>query len=288
MEFCPQEAATLGDPSQLANALLNLGLNARDAMPDGGTLVFRTKIARPCDSVDPPRESGEVASDRYVELQVVDTGTGMDAATRARVFEPFFTTKASGTGMGLAAVYGTVQDHRGTIHVESSPGRGTAITLLLPYEKPDQLPDDRSGASDARNQEPLRVLLIEDEPMVAESCKLLVEGLGHSVVWCCDGQEGVETYQTQHASIDLILMDLTTPRLSAVEAFDALRDINPNAVIVLYSGFGAGAETRKLIERGAHSFLQKPFRLKDLSDLLSRVARDRGHSPEGVVPASSQ
>jgi len=262
VEFEASQHVTRGDASQLVNAVLNLGLNARDAMPEGGDLTFRTGTVEVADDA-------ELRAGTYVRVEVADTGSGMSDATAARMFEPFFTTKPAGTGMGLAAVYGTVQAHRGRIDVHSEPGSGTRLALFLPAESvPGALGEDVPVASSRRER--LSVLLIEDELTVAEAGRLMLESLGHGVQVVGDAEAGVAAYRESPAAFDLVLMDLTTPRLSAQEALARLRAIDANVRVVLCSGYAADAESQRLLAAGAAAFLQKPYRLEQLDAALRR------------------
>ena len=260
-ELQASEYTTAGDASQLQNAVLNLGLNARDAMPNGGEMIFRTETLSVAGESD-------LKVGKHVRLEVIDTGIGMAEATRERLFEPFFTTKPAGTGLGLAAVYGTVRSHRGRIDVESTPGKGARVSLLLPVTAPDVAKAAPVSGGSARPQS-RRVLLVEDEATVAEATRQMLETLGHEVTVCEDAQAGVETYQANSTSFDLVLMDLTTPRLSAREALARILEANPAAHVVLYSGYTAGAETQRLLAAGAKAFLSKPFRLEQLESTLA-------------------
>ena len=262
-ELGAPEHTTIGDASQLQNAVLNLGLNARDAMPQGGELVLRTEtVSMPADA-DLTRRS-------YVRVEIIDTGLGMVEATRNRLFEPFFTTKPTGTGLGLAAVYGTVTSHGGRIEVESQAGEGTRFSLLLPVATDDaESTEPRRAEAAPRDRQ--RVLVVEDEPTVAEATRLMLESLGHEVRVCEDAQAGVEAYAADPAAFDLILMDLTTPRLSASHALARILEINPRARVVLCSGYDVGAETQRLLQAGARAFLHKPYRLEQLEAVLSSV-----------------
>jgi PAS domain S-box-containing protein len=219
LELGAKNYVVLGDLSLLQNALLNLGLNARDAMPHGGQLVFRTAQ----DVVDDHSAWGAVptalhalAAGTYLRIEVADEGVGMDESTARRVFEPFFTTKEQGNGMGLAAVYGTVQDHGGAIEIVSRPGKGTTCRIWLPTHeeaaRPSQLPPP-SEASELG----LRVLLVEDESELARATGAMLKHFGCLVNHCSDGQAALEAFARQPDSVDLVMMDLIMPRMNGVE-----------------------------------------------------------------------
>jgi signal transduction histidine kinase len=219
-DLAARPSTTLGDPGQLHNALLNMALNARDAMPQGGELTFATRV----EVLDVARiEAGrlEVAPGRYLAVDVRDTGVGMDAATLAHVFEPFFTTKdvGRGSGLGLAAVYGTTKAHRGAVEVASEVGRGTTFTLHLPLVEAEA---DRQGEEDAPAVEARRrILVVDDERMVRDVLRRLLERAGHQVVVADGGAEGVEIYRRQWHHIDLVILDVMMSDMDGREALAA-------------------------------------------------------------------
>ncbi|RCK75966.1 MAG: PAS/PAC sensor hybrid histidine kinase [Candidatus Ozemobacter sibiricus] len=257
---------TMGDPAQLQSALLNLAVNARDAMPHGGDLIFATAIA----DLPGPAPDLDVGPGRFLKIEVTDTGTGMDEETRKHLFEPFFTTKEAGkgTGLGLAAVYGTIRNHRGAITVATALGQGTTFTIFLPlateeaFARPSApLPSTRPGRG--------RILLVEDEEMVRETALAMLESLGYQVTACVNGQEAVETFRELWRQIDLVILDLIMPRMAGRETFHAMRTIDPAVRVLVASGFSDEATARQIIQDGALGFLQKPFQLNELA---SKVA----------------
>ena len=234
-------------------------------MPDGGDLV-----------IDAGRR------DESAVLCVSDTGVGLSAEARAHLFEPFFTTKerGRGTGLGLAAVYGTVQAHGGTIDARSAPGGGTCVEIVMPTCPPPEggpLPSDISAPRPSR---PGRVLVIDDEPLVARTAVLALEGAGHAARALTSPREAIEVFRREHAQIDVVVLDMVMPEMTVEEAFDALRDIDPKVAVLLISGFTREARAEEMLERGARRFLQKPFRAHEIVDevnaTLVDVARERG------------
>jgi PAS domain S-box-containing protein len=265
-------AQVSGDPTQLQNALLNLALNARDAMPEGGTVSIRTERVTLRASAD---SAGAASPVEYVCVDVTDTGLGMDESTRQRIFEPFFTTKSQGTGMGLAAVYGTVRAHRGTIEVKSAPGAGATFRLLLPADAQEaaEQPTDRSAPPPAPvNAE---VLIAEDDPSVATMLAQQLEYLGCRATVCTDGEDAVRRYREAPHRFELVILDLTLPKMSGSDAFSAIRRVDPDAAVVIASGYSADAKLQGLLDDGAAAFLPKPFRLAELAAVLDQ-ARSRG------------
>lgn len=262
-------AVVEGDRSELENVLLNLGLNARDAMPDGGELVF---------GIQSVREGGdETASEgRYLKVTVSDTGCGMDEEVMQRAFEPFFTTKplGKGTGMGLSAAYGTVASHGGRMEIDSVPGQGTVVTLLLPFStvamgpKVDTLAERlMAGAT--------RALVIDDESAVREALIGLLETLGCSASGFGLAGDGIEFYRQNWNNVDVVLLDLVLPDKNGREVLAELKTINPEARVLLISGYTADEGIRELLREDTVEFLEKPFLLADLAESLTRLSGSR-------------
>jgi CheY-like chemotaxis protein len=260
----------MGDPSQLQSALLNLGLNARDAMPDGGTITYEVHALQ-VDEQHLPENPG-CAPGSYVCVKVRDTGVGIPAEIIDRIFEPFFTTKAEGkgTGLGLAAVYGTVTSHRGTIGVRSEPGKGALFTVLLPYHAPsaDECPP---AAQDSDQLHAGTVLVIDDEIDIRETVALLLRKYGCTVITAGDGLEGVQLYIKYSGKIDLVLLDMVLPGIDGKTTFDRLREIDQEVKVVVMSGYTVDGRIQSMLDRGARSFLQKPFRGVDLVKMVAEA-----------------
>ncbi len=273
----------IGDPAQLENALLNLGLNARDAMPDGGTLTFATRRRRMSEAACRAHPDALAPGD-YVEVKVSDTGMGMSEDTVAHIFEPFFTTKEAGvgTGLGLASVYGyVVKSHQGSIDVASAVGEGTTFTLLFPAG--DSSTSERSNTDQYRAL-PIgegHVLVVDDEQLIRDFTEQALKGLGYRVTTCCDGADALEWARGQDRlrDVDLVLLDVVMPRLGGLETFRALRRKRPDLKVVLTSGFSRDNVAAECLAGGAVAFLPKPFTLEELADLVSRhvgQGRDTG------------
>jgi PAS domain S-box-containing protein len=270
-----------GDPTQLQNVLLNIGLNARDAMPEGGELRFETAIAAELPATVAGREGDEApAAGPYVRITVRDTGNGMEAETARHIFEPFFTTKEAGTGMGLAAVYGTVKNHHGAVAVESAPGEGTSFHLYFPLVRdPAALPEPApAGDAALPGGEGRHILLVDDEESIREIGAELLQELGYRVTLCGEGQEAVARFQEGPDGFDLVVLDMVMPGAGGAEVFRRLRAIRPDVRVLLSSGYTADGEARELLGRGALGFLQKPFRLGQVSQ---KVAAALAAAPPG-------
>ena len=208
----------------------------------------------------------------YVLLRVTDRGKGIDASSRPRIFDPFFSTKTAARGLGLATVLSIVRAHRGTIKVESRPGMGAAFELLFPA-----VGGAESGESDSVSQRPYRwrgsgaVLVIDDEQIMREVSRSILEQSGFKVFATGEGQRGLELYQQYMATIRVILLDRTMPRMSGVEVLDRIRDLNPQAQVVMMSGYQRDAIVGELRARGVTDFLPKPFRPQELLDKVRSV-----------------
>jgi PAS domain S-box-containing protein len=253
----------LGDPAQLQNALLNLALNARDAMPTGGQITFASSLV----TLPDPDPDLDLTPGRYLKIDVADTGSGMNEETKQRLFEPFFTTKelGKGTGLGLASVHGTIKSHHGAITVDSEIGRGTVFHLLLPlHEAP--LP---SPPATADTPTPVsgtgRILIADDEAVLRHVMEAILIKLGYTVVACADGEEAVLYYQQHWQTIDLVILDMVMPKRNGQETFYAMRAINPAVRALLVSGYTLTSDAQSVLNAGMLGFIQKPFTIAPLS-----------------------
>ena len=248
-----------GDSQQIHQALLNVCLNARDAMPDGGRMIIQTSNVHLNETA---RTMLDAKPGDYVRVAVIDTGIGMDGKTVSRIFEPFFTTKpgGEGTGLGLSAVYGIVKNHDGTLSVESEIGQGTTMVLYFPrvYEEPQV------------KQEPVKskkhipeVLLVDDEEVIRQVGKRMLEKGGYRVHLAMNGKHAVQVFQSNQDKIDLVLLDLVMPEMGGKETFKKLREIDPDLKIVFTSGYGPYDRNDVLSTKGG-VFVQKPFQTEVL------------------------
>jgi signal transduction histidine kinase/CheY-like chemotaxis protein len=256
----------LGDVAQLQNALLNLGVNARDAMPAGGILTYATSLisltATDCQSHHILLKPGN-----YLQISVSDTGVGISKEIINRIFEPFFTTKpqGKGTGLGLAAVYGTIQDHQGSINVYSEPGNGTVFNVYLPVSS-EYL---SLVVEDAAIQGSGGVLLVDDEPILLSVGQALLEELGYTVYLAEDGNQALKVYAQQQSHIQMVLLDMIMPGLNGRETLVQLRKLNPDVSVVFCSGFHREGTNDELLQLGAQGFIQKPFSRAALSRIVA-------------------
>ena len=261
IDGCPEPLVVRADAVQFEQVLLNLCTNARQAMPTGGTLTLSMRVAL-FDEARLRREPWARVG-TYAELAVVDTGIGMDDATRLRVFEPFFTTKAAGTGLGLATVYGIVRQHGGFVHVESAPGHGTTFRVFLPRSPSDEAParsSRRVASSDWCLRGTETILLAEDEPPLRALVSTTLTELGYQVVATADGVEAVEQYTRLGSKIALVLLDVVMPRLDARAAYERIAALRPDVRVLFMTGY-APESTRlaELIDDGGLPVIEKPF-----------------------------
>jgi PAS domain S-box-containing protein len=266
------------DPNQFETAVLNIVINARDAMPSGGTLrisAHPAKAPRALQGVDP--------SQPFVAVAIEDDGTGMDEATLGRIFEPFFTTKEinKGTGLGLSQVYGFVKQSGGEIEVTSKVGKGTTFRLLLPSTDDEELPpaEGNEEATQSDALEPSRVLLIEDNEKVGEFASGMLAELGQKVTWCKDAASALALLEKKRNDFDLVFSDIVMPGMDGVQMAEQIRKRWPDLPVVLTSGY-----SHALIEHGNHGFelLQKPYSMDALVRTLGRRCRRGQNRRQGL------
>jgi signal transduction histidine kinase len=256
------------DVTQIRQILLNLAANAQDAMPRGGTL--HVSVQPVVVTGESPRDGDAVAPGPYVELRVQDTGTGMDEATRLRVFEPFFTTKpaGSGTGLGLAMVYGCVRMHGGHIRCESQPGQGTAFVMRFPAVDAGAVVTPRAGAPTG-TRAPAVILVAEDQKPVRALLRRVLEAEGHQVILAEDGVEALARAAGHPGTIDLLVSDVIMPNMGGFELLAALRAERPNIKALFLSGYPGDDEGRLRGQRAR--FLSKPFQVDVLKQVVGEV-----------------
>jgi PAS domain S-box-containing protein len=260
------ELCLMGDPGQLEQVLLNLAVNACDAMPGGGELVIETALIE-LDAAACSRFAG-LSPGSHVRLSIRDTGHGMNEETRERIFEPFFTTKRSGTGMGLAMVYGIVKNHGGVIHVESEPDRGTTMTLVFPAC--DEIP---KAEEERESRPPLqasgRILLADDEETARITLCAMLESAGYQVTCAVDGQDALDRFREAQGELDLVILDLSMPKLDGGDCFRRIKTLDPAVRAILTTGHALDGSVQRLLDEGMVGFLKKPFVMADLIDVIS-------------------
>jgi signal transduction histidine kinase/CheY-like chemotaxis protein len=256
-----------GDSGLLQAMVLNLCINACDAMPRGGTLTVSVAQVPESDLA-----GLELAAGRYVQLSVCDTGIGMDPDTAARLFEPFFTTKAPGasTGLGLAAAYGTIQEHGGAIQVDTAPGRGTTMRIRLPLLTASSSSPGTSRL-EPRSTAAGRVLLVDDEDLVRQATGELLASLGWQVVHARDGEEGIRRFSEDPESFTLAVLDSIMPRLDGLGCFRGLRELRADVPVVFCSGYTRDRTRTELPGEPRVAFVQKPFRLAEMVQAIQSV-----------------
>ena len=257
------------DRGQIEQVLLNIFVNAWQAMPDGGKLFLETEnivLAK-----DDYRKPYALRPGKYVRISVTDTGIGMDKAIRDRVFEPFFTTKevGRGTGLGLASAYGIIKNHNGTIDVESQKGRGTTFRIYLPGTTKEVGTDQEAKGPTLRGKE--TILLVDDEDMVADIGRRMLEKLGYSVLLAESGKKALTVYEAQGDHIDLVILDMIMPNMGGSEAFDQLKARNPDVRVLLSSGYSLNGQASLIMKRGCNGFIQKPFNLEKISKKIREI-----------------
>ncbi|MBW1742322.1 MAG: PAS domain S-box protein [Deltaproteobacteria bacterium] len=257
------------DWGQIEQVLLNLFFNAWQAMPQGGDLHVETAHAFLDD--DYTRPFGAAAGN-YVKISVKDTGVGMDNATRQRIFDPFFTTKGMGrgTGLGLASAYGIIQNHGGIIDVASEQGKGTTFSIYLPASEKTILPKEKR-LNDGILKGTETLLLVDDEDKILNVGREILEEMGYKVLIARNGKEAVEIFNEHKDSIDLVILDMIMPEMGGGEAYDRIREERPEVKVLLSSGYSIDGQASEILERGCNGFIQKPFKMKELSIKIREV-----------------
>ncbi len=257
------------DKNQIIQVLTNLIINAKDAMPGGGEITFKTEnvfIDNTPDSLYP----GIIEPGHYVKLSVSDTGIGMTEEIKECIFEPFFTTKqkSKGTGLGLAAVYGIIKNHKGYIFCQSEPNKGAAFTIYLPFGEQEGVKEKAEVKSTVGTG---TILVVDDEQSVLSLSKDMLERLGYRVLLAADGNQAVEIYKKDIHDIDLVLLDVIMPVLGGKEVFQELKKIDSHIKVLLFSGFSRDERINEILSEGALGFIEKPFTRKKLSAAVSKV-----------------
>ncbi len=264
-----RERTVTGDKSELHNALMNMGINASLAMNGEGVLTLRTSnvtFGKDYCSASP----FEIEPGLYIDIAVEDTGCGIKRTDLDRIFEPFFTTReqGKGTGLGLAAVYGTVQDHHGALDVLSEEGKGTEFHMYLPCSKMEVTPhSEREDTIKGTGT----VLLADDEEFIRVTGKNLLEELGYSVILAGNGREALDLFRFEYERIDLVILDMIMPEMSGTKAFFRMKEIDSTCKVLITSGFTDSEDMNRLKKAGLSGFIAKPFNSKELSRIIAQV-----------------
>lgn len=261
------------DRGQIEQVLLNLFVNSWQAMPGGGEIYIETENVYLEDDYDKPYE---IAPGPYVRITVTDTGIGMDDDIQQKIFEPFFTTKAigRGTGMGLASAYGIIKNHNGIINVYSEKGHGTSFKIYLPAS------DKTVPKEKPKTQKLLKgtetILLVDDEYMVIDIGKEILEKLGYKVITAASGTEALDVFKNNQKKIDLVILDMIMPDMSGRDTFENLKSCRADVKVLLSSGYSIDGQATEILNSGCEGFIQKPFSLKQLSRKIREILDGQG------------
>jgi len=265
-----EELIINGDPGQIEQVILNLVINANEALEDKEGLITITTGKMYCDqkyfedTVDGHLRTFKEGE--YVFFEVTDNGCGMDKETMYKIFEPFFTTKFTGRGLGLSAILGIVRGHNGAIRVYSEKGKGSSFKILFPAAKKSEKNEESKVFTPSLKGK--TVLVVDDEDLVRQVVKKMVESFGGETILANDGIDGITKFKENKDKIDIVLLDLTMPGLSGDEIFREIKKIRNNVKVILMSGYNDQEISQKLVGRGFAGFLQKPFTIEQLINKL--------------------
>ena len=256
------------DQAQIHQALLNLYVNAWQAMPGGGELLLETENVILDENYVKPYH---IEPGRYVKISVTDTGVGMDKQTLERIFDLFFTTQemGRGTGLGLASVFGIIQNHNGHINVYSEKGHGTTFNIYLPVSE-TQIVEEK-GAPDELLTGTETILLVDDEDMIITVASEMLRKLGYEIVVAKSGKEAIDLCKAHKDTIDIVILDMIMPDMSGEETYNRIKEVMPGVKVLLSSGYSIIGQAKDMLERGCNGFIQKPFNLKRLSQKIREV-----------------
>jgi len=256
------------DQGQIDQVLLNLYVNAWQAMPAGGDLYIQTENVTLDENYTKPfnMEPG-----RYAKISVTDTGVGMDEATQQRIFDPFFTTKemGRGTGLVLASVYGIIKNHGGIINVYSEKGEGTTFNIYLPTSEKEGMEEEELPEELLKGTE--TILLVDDEDMIIDVGQGMLKALGYTVLVARGGKEAIELYRANKDNIDMVILDRIMPQIDGGKAYDRMKKINPDIKVLLSSGYSINGQAEEILDRGCDGFIQKPFNMRQFSKKIREI-----------------
>jgi len=256
------------DPTQIHQVIMNLCINARDAMPNGGKLTVKTSVAKIND--DDLEIHADAKAGCYVTLAVSDTGIGMDKEIMQKIFEPFFSTKdkSKGAGLGLASVYGIIKNHGGFIHVSSEVGKGSTFEIFFPICGKSEV--DSTSTKETPQGKNEHVLVVDDEDFIRDLARDILQESGYRVLLAEDGEKAITIFQQHRQEIAVVILDMIMPKMAAGDILSKLREIDPNVRILLSTGYSKDGKAQELLHQGIQGFVQKPYRI---SDLLTQVRK---------------
>ena len=279
-EFAEDLSSVMADEAQIQQILMNLFINAADAMPGGGDLFLKTLNVTHEDIRDKPYKP---RSGDYILLKVSDTGTGMGQKVMDRIFEPFFTTKdlGRGSGLGLASVYGIIKGHGGYIDVESKKGRGAIFSIYLPaseksIQKTLEIPERIMEGNE-------NILLVDDEALVINVGVQLLKKLGYTALEAQSGKEAIKIFMEGNHAIDMVILDMVMPDMSGGEVYNRIKRIDSNVKVLLSSGYSIDGQAAEILKRGCEGFIQKPYSMEDFSKKIREVLNKPQKSPHGTI-----
>ncbi len=262
------------DRGQIEQVVLNIFVNAWQAMPRGGDLYVETSNTVLDESHAGPYR---VRPGRYVRISITDTGTGMDEETKKRIFDPFFTTKeiGRGTGLGLASAYGIIKNHDGMIDIDSEKGRGSTFNIYLPAVEATVTAKQPLPGDEEMRHGKETILLVDDQQIVLDVGKEMLRKLGYNVFPASGGDEAIEVYKANKDKIDLVILDIIMSGMDGGETYDVLKRINPDITVILSSGYNMNGRAMEIMRQGANDFIQKPFTMKALSYKIREVLDEK-------------
>ena len=269
-KYAPDLWTVKVDRGQIEQVFLNLFINAWQAMPDAGDIYLETSNVVFSKSYTKPHE---VKPGKYVRISVTDTGIGMDEQTASRVFDPFFTTKGvgRGTGLGLASAYGIIKNHGGMIHVYSEKGQGSTFNIYLPAIDAKAEPISFHDEEEVKTGNEEAILLVDDEAIILDVGKEILDVLGYKVFLASGGNEAIEIYKENKDKIALVILDMVMPGMGGGETYKSLKSINPDIKVMLSSGYNLGGEAAEIMKQGVNDFIQKPFTMTKLSHKIRNI-----------------
>jgi CheY-like chemotaxis protein len=271
----------IADPGQVEQVLMNLAINARDAMPEGGRLVFETSTVSVTDSVT--GSLFEVPPGCYVQVSITDTGFGMEEEILNQIFEPFYTTKADGkgTGLGLSMVFGIMQNHGGAVSCYSEPGTGTTFRLYFPVTDEELSRVEVIQESDRMPEGTETVLLVDDEEIILDLVSSMLTEFGYKVLTAPNGDSALDLYRHHQEIIDLVILDLNMPGMDGIDCLEELRNLNVLSKIIVASGYSSGKQVDKVMEKGADDFISKPFEIGQLLNTVRKTLDQKQPALQG-------